>query len=133
LFDDIPTSEIYQILRTRLGVTDPSSSAAHVGARLNVGGLVQTDGVEGGAMADATLRLAATSLIRAALLEDFETAELIISQHDLYELTRTLAVISAQGWTITNGYNIDRAVKSLDVLASVFAREAGVDRREYPR
>jgi hypothetical protein len=84
-------------------------------------------------MADATLRLAATSLIRAALLEDFETAELIISQHDLYELTRALAVISAQGWTITNGYNIDRALKSLDVLASVFAREAGVDRREYPR
>ena len=44
-----------------------------------------------------------------------------------------MAVISAQGWTITNGYNMARAVESLDVLASVFAEEAGVDRREPPR
>jgi hypothetical protein len=87
---------------------------------LNVGGGVQTGGVEGEAMFDAKFKLAAASLIRAAMVEDFETAELIISQHDPYELTRAMAVISAQGWTITNGY------------ASVFAEEAGVDRRETP-
>jgi hypothetical protein len=44
-----------------------------------------------------------------------------------------MAVISAQGWTITNGYNMAGAVESLDVLASVFAEEAGIDRREPPR
>ena len=83
-------------------------------------------------MFDAKFKLAAASLIRAAMVEDFDTAELIISEHDPYELTRAMAVISAQGWTITNGYNIARAVESLDVLASVFAEEAGVDRRETP-
>ena len=83
-------------------------------------------------MFDAEFKLAAASLIRAALVEDFDAAELIISQRDLYELTRAIAVISAQGWTITNGYNMARAVESLDVLASVFAEEAGVDRRESP-
>jgi hypothetical protein len=51
-------------------------------------------------MFDAKFKLAAASLIRAALVEDFDTAELIISQHDPYELTRAMAVISAQGWTI---------------------------------
>jgi hypothetical protein len=81
-------------------------------------------------MFDAKFKLAAASLIRAAMVEDFDTAELIISQHDPYELTRAMAVISAQGWTITNGYNMARAVESLDVLASVFAEEVGVDRRE---
>jgi hypothetical protein len=98
-----------------------------------VGGPVQTGAVEGEVMFDAKFKLAAASLIRAAMVEDFETAELIISQHDPYELTRAMAVISAQGWTITNGYNMARAVESLDVLASVFAEEAGVDRREPPR
>ena len=88
---------------------------------------------EGDAMFDAKFKLAAASLIRAAMVEDFDTAELIISQHDPYELTRAMAVISAQGWTITNGYNMARAVESLDVLASVFAEEAGIDRREPPR
>ena len=44
-----------------------------------------------------------------------------------------MAVISAQGWTITDGYNMARTVESLDVLASVFAEEAGVDGREMPR
>lgn len=83
-------------------------------------------------MFDVKYRLAAASLIRAALVEDFVTAELIISQHDPYELTRAMAVVSAQGWTITNGYNMARAVESLDVLASVFAEEAGVDRCEPP-
>ena len=62
-----------------------------------VGGCVQTGGVEGEAMFDAKFRLAAASLIRAAMVEDFEAAELIISQHDPYELTRAMAVISAQG------------------------------------
>jgi hypothetical protein len=71
--------------------------------------------------------------IRAAMVEDFDTAELIISQYDPYELTRAMAIISAQGWTITNGYNMARVVESLDVLASVFAEEAGLDRRETPR
>jgi hypothetical protein len=93
---------------------------------------VQTDEVEGEVVFDAVLKLAAASLIRAAMTEDFDTAELIISQNDPYKLTRAMAVISAQGWTITNGYNMARAVESLDVLASVFAEEAGVDRRESP-
>ena len=44
-----------------------------------------------------------------------------------------MAVISAQGWTITNGCNMARAVESLDVLVSVFAEEASIDRREPPR
>jgi hypothetical protein len=57
-------------------------------------------------MFDAKFKLAAASLIRAAMVEDFDTAELIISQHDPYELTRAMAVISAQGSTITNGYNM---------------------------
>ena len=83
-------------------------------------------------MFDAKFKLAAASLIRAAMVEDFDAAELIISQHDPYKLTRAIAVISAQGWTITNGYNMAGAVESLDVLASVFAEEAGVDRRETP-
>jgi hypothetical protein len=48
-------------------------------------------------MFDAKFKLAAAALIRAAMLEDFHTAELIISQHDPYELTRAMAVISAQG------------------------------------
>lgn len=61
-----------------------------------------------------------------------DTPELIISQHDPYELTRAMAIISAQGWTITNGYNMARTVESLNVLASVFAEEAGVDCRETP-
>lgn len=84
-------------------------------------------------MFDAKFKLAAASLIRAVMVEDFDTAELIISHHDPYELTRAMAVISAQGWTITNEYNMARAVESLDVLTSVFAEEAGVDRREPPR
>ena len=84
-------------------------------------------------MFDTALKLAAASLIRAALTEDFDTAELIISQNDPYELTKAMAVMSARGWTIANGYNIAKAVESLDVLASVFAEEAGVDRRETPR
>ena len=84
-------------------------------------------------MFDAKFKLAAASLIRAAIVEDFDTAELIISQHDLCELTRATALISAQGWTITNGYNMAWAVESLDVLAAVFAEEAGVDRCEPPR
>ena len=61
-------------------------------------------------MFDAKFKLAAASRICAAMVEDFDTAELIISQHDPYELTRAMAVISAQGWTITNGYNMARAV-----------------------
>src|SRR5215472_5506101 len=73
---------------------------------LNVGELVQTGEVEGEAMFDAEFKLAAASLIRAAMVENFDTAELIISQHDPYELTRAMAIISAQGWTITNGYNM---------------------------
>ena len=67
------------------------------------------------------------------MVEDFDTAELVISQHDPYELTRAMAVISAQGSTIINGYNMAREFESLDVLASVFAEEAGVHRREPPR
>jgi hypothetical protein len=90
---------------------------------------VQTGEVEGEAMFDVKFKLAATSLIRAAMVEDFDTAELIISQHDPYEVTRAMAVISAQGWTITNGYNMARAVESLDV----FAEKAGIDRHEPPR
>jgi hypothetical protein len=58
-------------------------------------------------MFDAKFKLAA-SLIRAALVGDSDTAELIISQHDPYELTRAMVVISGQGWTITNGYNMAR-------------------------
>jgi hypothetical protein len=100
---------------------------------LNVSGLVQTDGGDGEVMFDAKFKLAAASLIRAALVEDFDMAELIISQHDPYEPTRAMAVISAQGWTITNGYSMAPAVESLDVLALVFAGEAGADRRELPR
>jgi hypothetical protein len=46
---------------------------------LNVGRLVQIGGVEGEAMFDAKFKLAAVSLIRAALVEGFDTAELIIS------------------------------------------------------
>ena len=69
----------------------------------------------------------------AHTVQGMASAELIISEHDPYELTRAIAVISAQGWTITNGYNMARAVESLDVLASVFAEEAGVDRRETAR
>ena len=84
-------------------------------------------------MFGAKFELAAASLIRAAMAEDFDMAELIISQHDPYGLTRARAVISAQGWRIANGYNMARAVESLDVLASVFAEEAGVDRRDPPR
>jgi hypothetical protein len=42
-------------------------------------------GVEGVAMFDAKFKLAAASLIRAAMVEDFDTAELIISQHDPHE------------------------------------------------
>jgi hypothetical protein len=71
-----------------------------------VGG--QTGGVEGEAVFDAKFKLAASSLIRAAMVEDLDTAELIISQHDLCELTRATALISAQGWTMTNGYNMAR-------------------------
>jgi hypothetical protein len=33
-------------------------------------------------MFDAKFKLAAASLIRAAMVEDFDAAELIISQHD---------------------------------------------------
>lgn len=66
-------------------------------------------------MFDAKFKLAAASPIRAAIVEDFDTAELIISQHDPYELTQAMAVISAQGWTITNGYNMARAVQSLHI------------------
>jgi len=33
---------------------------------------------------------------------------------------------------MTNGYNMARAVESLDVLTSVFAERAGLDRRELP-
>ena len=84
-------------------------------------------------MPDAALMQAATSLIRAAMVEDLETAELILSQHDPSELTRAMAIVSAQGWTITNGDDMARAVQSLDVLASRFAEEAGADRRETPR
>ena len=44
-----------------------------------------------------------------------------------------MAVISAQGWTISNGYNMANGGGVLDVLASVFAEKAGIDRREPPR
>jgi hypothetical protein len=113
-------------------VQAPRGSAVNPLHPPNVSGLVQTGGVEGEVMFDAEFKLAAASLIHAAMVEDFDTAELIISQHDPYELTRAMAVISAQGWTITNGYNMARAVESLDVLASVFAEEADVDHREMP-
>jgi len=53
---------------------------------LNVSGVVQTGRVEGEAVFDAKFKLAAASLIRAAMVEDFGTCELIISQNDPYEL-----------------------------------------------
>ena len=85
-------------------------------------------------MFDAEFKLAAASLIRAAMVEDFDTAELIISQHDPYELTRAMAIISAQGWTIDHQrVQHGQAVESLDVLASVFAEGAGVDPRDTSR
>jgi hypothetical protein len=62
---------------------------------VDVSGGVQTGGVEGEAMFDAKFRLAGASLIRAAMVEDFDTAELIISQRGPYELTRAMAVINA--------------------------------------
>jgi hypothetical protein len=100
---------------------------------LNASRFMQIGGIEGGAMPDAALMQAATSLIRAAIVEDFETAELIISQHDPSELTRAMAIVSAQGWTVTSGYNRATAVESLDVLASRFTEEAGIERGETPR
>ena len=39
-------------------------------------------GVDGEVMFDSNFKATPTSLIRAAMAEDFDTAELIISQHD---------------------------------------------------
>jgi hypothetical protein len=100
---------------------------------LNVSGLVQTGEVEGRGYVRRQVQAGRCVAYSRCHGRGLRHGGLVISQHDPYELTRAMAVISAQGWTITNGYNIARAVESLDVLASVFAEEAGIDRHEPPR
>ena len=43
-----------------------------------------------------------------------------------------MAVISAQGWTITNGYNIARAVESLECLRRYSRRRQALTATNHP-
>jgi hypothetical protein len=81
---------------------------------------------------DPVTNLAATSLIRAALADDPDSAVLVMSQHggcapgneDASVFMMSLAAVAARAVLSAAGYNVQKALEMLDTWTSEYAEES---------
>jgi hypothetical protein len=80
---------------------------------------------------DPVTNLAATSLIRAALVDDSDSGILVMSEHggcapgneDATVFMMSLAAVAARAVLSASGYHVENALKMLDAWAVEYAEE----------